>query len=917
MSIAVYPLAWVELKKGARLGPYEILAPLGAGGMGEVYAARDTRLGRKVAIKLLPAIGSSDDKSRLRFQREAKAISALNHPHICPLYDVGEIAATENVFGGSRFYLVMQYLEGETLADKLTRGAIPLDQLLRYGIEVADALDSAHRQHLLHRDLKPGNIMIIRSGAVLLDFGLAKFVDQSAAPVPDSIVAERSTTTETRQRVRSSSITAQKPLTAEGALVGTLDYMAPEQVEGRAPDVRTDIFSLGACLYEMVTGRRPFTGQNRASVIGAILQCDPPPIRQLQPHIPESVDWVIRACLAKEPDDRMQTAHDVMLELRRIRDTEQVRTTTARAQRHELPWRSIGIAVFMAIALSAIGLFLWKAKTAAPAPVAVKRLSIVLPESAPLFAPGYVVRFAVSNDGSRVVYTGGATGPAQLYLYEVATGRTVPLAQTEGARSPFFSPDGEWIAFQTADGALKKISAAGGAPVTIDTGREIRGATWGANDTIVFAERWPPLRKISAAGGRPQPLITEKAGTNVRWPVFLPGGDDVLYTIGDNSGDYENANLAVLSLADGKSRIVLHRGTYGRYVPPGYLVYLHSKSLFAVRFDPRSLTVTGSPVPIISDVDLYYGSGLAHFDVAGDGSLFYIPRDPAESDAELVWVGRDGTATALSATRRGFDDPHLSPDGTQLLVSVGPDPAEIWVYDIGRGTWSRVVSGGMNTSPMWSRDGKQIIYSSNREGEFNVYLIPADGSAPSRQLTHSTNWPFPTSSTPDGNVIAAVEQHRETNDDIALVDAGGSNDTQPFLASRFNESAAAFSPDGRWVVYESDESGHYEVYVQSYPRPGHKWLVSITGGRFPLWRRDGRELFYRNGSDMMSVAVAAEGDDFRTSRPRLLFRGDFGDHYDVTADGQRFVMIRRKEPPPRQQINVVMGLFDARMQQSR
>ena len=824
----------MQLEKGAQLGPYEIVGPLGAGGMGEVYRARDTRLGRFVAIKVLPADTLEDPKLRLRLEREAKAIAALNHPNICALYDVGAVSEHER----SIQYLVMECLEGETLDERLKRGPLPLDQVVRYATEVAEALDKAHRHQILHRDLKPSNIMITKTGVRLFDFGLAKQVRDPVA------FAEGEST-------------AEKPITANGSIVGTLEYMAPEQLQGREPDMRTDIFSFGVCLFEMITGQRLFRQNSRAGVIAAILEQDPPPISTVRPEIPRSLEWLVRNCLAKDPDERLQTAHDVLLELRRIADeTRSVETLDAPSSKK---WIVATVALVAALVAAAAIIALRRPQKTSSSTASIKRLSIALPASAPL-SPGDFEKLAVSADGSRIAYVGG--DHRQIHVYSMATQEAKPLAGTEGSYGPFFSPDGEWIGFSTTNRELKKISVTSGSSIVLSAGRSIRGATWGPDNTIVFADVYRPLQKISASGGPVEPLMPNETNTNVRWPSFMPGGESVLSTVSDFSGDYENARVVIRSTKTGESTNVVNGGTYGRYHPAGYVVYFHSRTLFAVPFDRRTSRSTGSPFPIVSDVDDHPGSGLAHFAIASDGSLFYLPLDPAESQLELMWVDRSGHASPITGERRSYGDPKVSPDGKRLLVLIGPRPrTDLWTYDIARDAWSRVTREASNDSGIWSPDGHQIAFASNKNGHFDLYVASADGSGMPTQITSRRAWDFPSSWSPDGKTIAVMEQYPATAPDIFVVAPRGGAIPERLVATSFDEHGAVFSPDGHWIAYESNDSGRFEIYVQNYPLGERRWLVSTSGGRNPVWKRDGGELFYRNGDKMMSVTTKP-GSDF-------------------------------------------------------
>ena len=870
----------MQFETGARLGPYEIVALLGAGGMGEVYRGRDTRLGRSVAIKVISGDLKADADRRIRFQREAKAILSLNHPHICALYDVGE--------DGGRQYIVMEYLEGETLQDRLQNGPLPLDQAVRYGIEIADALDSAHRKQILHRDLKPSNIMITANGARLFDFGLAKVLRGES---------------QTELLALSAGSTAAKPITVDGAVVGTPEYLAPEQLQGREPDVRTDIFAFGLCLYQMITGHRAFRGNTYASLVAAILAQDPDPVSDYRADVPSALEWLIRNCLAKDPNERLQTAHDVKLELTRIADEMHDRPAAHRAGRfaaRRWVYGSVAATVLITIA----GTILVREATKPVAKSSIRRYSIALPTPLPEIP---FELLAVSPDGARIAYIGGGE-TTRLYLHSVDTQETKALPGTDGARGPFFSPDGQWIGFYATDQGLKKVSVAGGEPILVSSERDLRGAAWRADDTIVFAQVAPPMRRVSASGGPSEPLSLGTPGempASVRWPGFLPGGDSILFTAADVSGDYEHAKLMVASLKTGKTKTVLSGATYGRYAN-GHLLYLHSQTLFAAPFDVRAMAVTGAAVPLASDVDYYFSSGLTHFAVASDGSVFYIPRDPAAAERQLLWVTRGGESTPIGTVRREYGQPKISPDGKRILATVGPvSRADLWSYDVDRDTWSRLTTEGRNTSGVWSPDGTQIAFASTRNGGNDLYIMASDAGTPAKRITARRAWDFPTSWSSNGR-IAVVEQYRSTFNDIYVVAPQPNAVPVPFLNTQSDEQDPAFSPDGHWIAYRSNESGRDEIYVQSFPQPGQRRQLSTNGGEHPVWRRDGAELFYRSGAKMIAVPVRLK-PEFASEKPQTLFEGDFDDEYDVSADGQKFVMVKRPPHSPRTQINVILG----------
>ncbi len=872
----------MKLARGSRLGPYEVVAPIGAGGMGEVYRARDTRLDRSVAIKVLPAEMSENAQLRVRFEREARAISALSHPHICTLYDIGRENGVD--------FLVMEYLEGETLSEKLHKGPLPLAQVLRFGIEIADALDKAHRKGIIHRDLKPSNIMVTKSGVKLLDFGLAKSTaGHSIWDVAKSKVSQQAT--------------AQKAITAEGTLVGTLEFMAPEQLQGGEPDARTDIFALGNVLYRMATGRKPFEGGSDASLIASILEHEPPPITSYQPLTPPSLDRLVKSCLAKSPDDRIQTAHDVMLQLSWIAEGVSDPSRAMAGVAPARPWRWLlwAAGTFVLVIITTVVALKLKPHAAAPN---IRHLTITLPSTAPLDQSTLLELLAASPDGKRLAYV----AKSQLYLREIDKPQAEPIAGTEGAKVPFFSPDSRWIGFSTVDNTIKKISVEGGAAVTIcAAGQKIRGATWGPDDTIVFGGPASPLQRVSASGGKPEILF--KTTKNVRWPVFLPGGKNLLYTIApDFRGNYEQAEIAVLSLETGRSHTVMKGGTYPRYAA-GHLLYSHSGTLFAVPFDLRTMRTVGAPRPMLDDVEKFPPAGLSYYDVSSDGTIFYLPHDPSIDQQELVWVDRSGAASSVVRQKRFYSGARLSPDGRSILVSIVDRSrrSDLWLYEIASDSWTRVTSEADNHSFLWSPDGSRFVFSSNRNGPYNLFLMPSDLSAPPKLITNRTSWVFPSDWSPDGKLVLLSDVTNTTGADIWLLSFDPTIQMKPFLATSADEGAAVFSPDGRWIAYQSDISGQAEVYVVAADRHGRRWMISNDGGNEPHWSRDGKELFYSKGDELMDVDVKTS-PQFEAAKPHVLLKGLL-EFCDVTRDGKRFLMIRREPVVPRTQLNVVEGLL--------
>jgi len=862
----------VTLAPGARLGPYEVLGALGAGGMGEVYRARDTRLAREVAVKVLPAHLSADPEVRARFDREAKAISQLNHPHICSLYDLGHQDGAD--------YLVMELLEGETLAARLERGPMAPPELLRCAMEVADALDRAHRSGIVHRDLKPGNVMLTRGGAKLLDFGLARAAGLPAAP--GSLTQ---------------SPTVGRPLTAEGTIVGTFQYMAPEQLEGGEADARTDIFAFGVTLYEMATGRRAFEGRTQASLIASILKEEPRPVSELQPMSPPGLDRLVRACLAKDPEERIQTAHDVRLQLRWIAEGGSQAGVPApvaarRRGRERLAWIAAGVASMAAVALGALFLLRPAARPAVvrfTVPMGSGMRSINWPRISP---DGLTLAFLASD----------STGRSSIWIRPLNSLSAYPLAGTEGAGRPYWSPDSRYLAFFTGS-QIKKIAVAGGPPLLV-CNTSLPAAcdmSWGRNGRILFDGRaTDSLQAVSAEGGVPEPATfpDRRSGESGHaWPCFLPDGRHFLFlAFGPRAP--KGGMLEVGTLGSREAKVLEEVESRVEYAPPGYLVYVSDGTLVARPFDAAALKFTGEPLPVAEHA-VVDASANADFSVSAAGVLALLPNASA-AKSQLVWLDRAGHELGQAAPPDAYRDIALSPDDSRVAYGLY-DPhqgtEDIWVRDLARGVSSRLTfDPGNEIQPLWSPDGAHIAFQAFRGTRYQLRVKPASGAGQDDSLTDLLTDPIdPVDWSRDGQTL--ICQHRgRSNWDVVSVSAAAGHRMTPLVAGPFSEVRGRLSPDGRWLAYQSNETGRPEIYVQPYPGPGGKWQVSSAGGIDPRWRADGKELFYASlGFELMAVPVVV-GATFQSGTPVRLFQRDMEDagyfltRYAVASNGQRFLV---------------------------
>jgi len=882
--------SWLEpmaILPGRRLGPYEILSAIGAGGMGEVYKARDTRLDRIVAIKVLPTHLADRPELRGRFEREAKTIASLNHPHICTLYDTGHQDDID--------FLVMEYIEGETLAQRLVKGALPIQQVLQYSIEISDALDKAHRKGVTHRDLKPGNIMLTKSGTKLLDFGLAKLKQEAAPVTPVSQLP-----------------TMQNAITSEGTILGTLQYMAPEQVEAKDVDARTDIFAFGTVVYEMATGRKAFEGKTSASVMAKILEVDPPSMASLQPMTPPALDRVVKKCLSKEPDDRWHAAKDLCDELKWIAEgSSQAGLPPAildrRMSRELVAWSVLAAAIIAALALGAVHML----QTPKPG---LPLQAVVPPPKDHNFYGSY---FALSPDGRKIAFVASdiLTGTRTLWARSLDSTTAQPLAGTEGALGLFWSPDSKFIGFIATTGQgreLKKIDAGGGPVITLagDVGGAVRG-TWGADGMIVLSRGAPEgLSQVSSNGG-PVSLLTRLDTTHGegqhRWVFFLPDGRHLLFEV--DIADPAHGGMAyetrVLDLKTMKQSVLLRADSNAEYAN-GYLLYIQQANLVAQPFDVSSLTLSGDPVPVAQQV-LVTSIAMGAFSASPSGLLAFEGGSGANS--QLVWYTRDGKELGQVGSPGLYTMPSLSPDGTKATVSLAQgNKRDIWVFELARSIATRVTVDGMGGNyPVWSGDGTRVIYSGIERGA-GIYSKPPSGLGSSELVeqvalggpTSMGTRAVPNSISPDGKFLVYMNFVNGVSPRLWVhpftPEKAGAKD-YPMLGTNFAEAHAQFSPDGHWLAYMSIETGRQEIYVVPFPSLSSKLQISTTGGVQPRWRRDGKEIYYiAPDGKMMAVAVGVSGNSLKPDTPKTLFQTRIvtvvsGYHqYDVTTDGQKFLI---------------------------
>ncbi len=883
----------MALTSGAKLGPYEIVSPLGAGGMGEVYRARDTRLDRTVAVKILPEHLSQNPEAKQRFEREARTISSLNHPHICVLHDVGSHEGIS--------YLVMEYVQGESMEARLKKGPLPLKQVLDCAVQICDALEKAHRAGIVHRDLKPANIMLTGSGAKLLDFGLAK--PATAILGGAATLSEKGNLTPSTPTVNLTALSATPaPLTQHGTIVGTFQYMAPEVLQGQEADARSDIFSFGCVLYEMVTGRKAFQGKSQLSVLTAILEKEPEPLATLQPATPPALDYAVQTCLEKNPDSRYQTAHDLKLQLSWIsKSGSQTGMSAVRASKGHRNFLWLSALAIVGLAILALAAAFWSARQ----PRRLLR-SNLLPPAGMQFETMYRNGPpALSPDGTRLAFVARQDGKNSIWIRSLDRLEATPLRGTEDAFFPFWSPDGSAVAF-FMHGKLWRMNLNGTALVALCDAPEARGGSWGRENTIVLAATtFGPITEVPAVGGTSK-RVTSSAGMSLinasdRWPLFLPDGKHFLF-LHTPSGDADDRNeIRYTSVDGGAEKIVLTGKYYAFQYVAGWLLVNRGGSVQAWKFDAANGKVSGDPVQVIDKVASDDITAASAFSVSSQGTLIYQEGSGATGDRH-VWVDATGKQLSQISDPGIYGGTRLSPDGSRLVtpaMGLGGS-ANLWMWDLSGGTRAQLSSANTTDIPLWSADGHTIYFVVvNPDAPGEIREVPADGSHPERTLLKTTNDLSTADCTSDGRWLLYEETRKESPAISMLKALPLAQGLEAFtvLDSVTSYSNARVKPTSNdWLAYQSKESGMSEVYLTRFPRPSAKYRVSQTGATQPVWSKDGKKLFYLDNSQRMTaVDIQTEGDSVHIGPPKTLFQTGVrnsmsSEAYDVSRDGKFMVV---------------------------
>jgi serine/threonine-protein kinase len=871
---------------GETLAHFRVTEKLGEGGMGEVYRAEDSKLGREVALKVLPAVFAEDTDRMGRFSREAQVLASLNHPNIAGIHQVEQDDKTH--------FLVMELVEGETLAERLERGPLPLEEALQITQQVIAGLEEAHDRGIVHRDLKPANIKVTPKGQVkLLDFGLAKALEGDPSASGSSPALAHSPT-----------MTAQ--MTGVGVLLGTAAYMSPEQARGEIADRRADIWALGIVLMEMLSGKTVYGSKTMSDTLAGVLAREPE-WDDLPADTPVPIRRLLERCLEKDGRKRLQAIGEARIAIEHYLEDPSAGEPQAEAAVETAPWKRIAPWAIAALIVGALAVapLVWFMRPAPPE-ASPTRSSLALP-AAKVLHRGYGSPVVISPDGRRVVQAFTSGADHELFVRGIDQWDGALLVEGSGQARPyhpFFSPDGEWLGFATPD-SLNKVPIGGGTPIKLCDVNLSRGASWGPDGTIVFTPNPASgLSTVSAAGGEPQPLTeldAEKKEITHRWPQFLPGGGAIVFTVHSSDSNFDKAWVEVLDLNTGQRKTVHRGGTYGRYVESGHLAYMNQGTLFALPFDLDTLEATGSAAPVVQEVGSS-GQGGAYYDVSGSGTLAFVPgQEGGGIRREPVLVDREGKVEPLAAEERDYGAPRFSPDGRRLALEILTDEnSDVWVYDLERDVPTRLTfDDGYDGGPVWSPDGEAIAFGSGREeGTPGIFMKSADGSGEVEKIAGFERPIFPFSWSPDGSRLAVMIQNPDTNFDIALVSVE-TGEIEPFLTTPYLEYGPMFSPDGRWLAYGNNESGDWEVYVRPADGSKGKWQISSGGGTYPVGSRGGKEIFMGwEGGTIKVVSVDSSGGRFRVSRPRELFSGAYADltgdtlMYDVTPDGRQILLFQ-------------------------
>ena len=888
------------LTAGHQLGHYEIRGLLGAGGMGTVYRALDQTLGREVALKALAPTFSGDPASLRRFEREARVLATLSHPNIATIYGFERLDGSP--------YLVLEHVEGETVASRLTRGAMPLDEALGVAGQIVEGLEEAHGKGVIHRDLKPSNVMLTPDGRVkLVDFGLAKTVGPKAAR---DVAAD--------------------PITGTGVVIGTARYMSPEQIRGDSVDARTDVWAFGCVLYEMLAARPAFAGRSVSEVVASVLR-DDPEWQALPKQTPSHIARLLRRCLRRDLRNRLQHIGDARLEF--VDDESEPSSDLTTSKRSFAKRRAPALVATALIA--ALGGFVFWRSQAANSPARPARLSLELPARLAL-ADEFSAPYAIAPAGSPVVIEAIEGGTQQLYLRELTDPQLRTLAGTEGARQPFFSADGQWIGF-FASRKLSKIPVGGGPVLHIaDTGGNPRGATWAPDGTIVFAApQTAGLSRVQESGGKPTPLTTvdkSRGESSHRWPEVLPGGKWVLFTVGLEDAPYDEARIEAVSLESGERRAVVPGAGFARYAGNDRLLFVRGGRLHAVEFDPASLAVRGTPEVVLDPVRYDPRNGGGHLAVSASGVLLYGAGEPVSSDYYLAWVDRDGQVTRVSDTPRSFRNLRASPDGRRIATVIGTSTeSDLWLVDA-NGTLSRLSFGLSPHRPTWTPRGDAITVAVEKSGTWQLTTVPADGKGDPTVVFEGPRRLYPTAWSPDGRRLMFQESGVGTGWDLKVLEVDGAGRAvgapQAFADSRFNEISGSISRNGRWVSYESDElDGVFQIYVRSFPEGAHKVRVSPTGARWPVWDAHGNLHYWQTQDDTLQTARTTEKDrQLVVDAPRAVWEGSTAAvlkrianpvpsaRYDLEPTGARFLLLEnatQSSGPPLAHPIIVLGWGEA------